>query len=178
MGTAGYMAPEQVRGQEVDHRVDLFAFGAVLYETVTGRRAFAGKNVHDTLSRIISDDPAPVVEINESLPAELHRIVKKCLAKERAKRYQTVGDLVIDLQALGVDVESGTALPMGGQSVIAPAAVETARGIPWKLGVPVAVGLMLAAVFATWGAGNREGGPNDIKSKANFKKRISGSTPS
>ena len=150
MGTAGYMAPEQVNGEEIDHRADLFAFGSVLYESVTGRQAFAGKSIPDTLSRILHDEPGPLVEVDESLPFELQRIVKKCLAKERAKRYQTVGDLVVDLQALGADVESGTALPVGGQPGVAPVAVETTRGIPWKLAAPIAVAIALLAVLGVW----------------------------
>ena len=97
MGTAGYMAPEQVEGsEEIDHRADLFAFGCVLYEMASGQRAFAGKSIPDTFSRILHDESRPLVEVDESLPFELQRIVKKCLAKERAKRYQAVGDLVVD----------------------------------------------------------------------------------
>ena len=85
MGTAGYMAPEQAQGEEVDHRADLFAFGCVLYEMATGRQPFAGKNVYDTIGRIVSDEPAAVSEIDPSLPAQLQWIVRKCLAKEPAR---------------------------------------------------------------------------------------------
>ncbi len=93
MGTAGYMAPEQVSGEEIDHRADLFAFGSVLYESIVGRQPFAGKSIPDTLSRILLDEPESLVEVDESLPFELRRIVNKCLAKEAAKRYQAAGDL-------------------------------------------------------------------------------------
>jgi serine/threonine protein kinase len=123
MGTAGYMAPEQVNGEEVDHRADLFAFGCVLYESVTGRRAFAGASVVQTLSKIAHEEPEPVSQIVATTPAELGRIVRKCLAKEPAKRYQAAGELVIDLQALAADVESGTAMPLGGSRTR-----RTARG--------------------------------------------------
>jgi len=150
MGTAGYMSPEQVNGETVDTRSDLFAFGAVLYESVTGRRAFAGKSIPDTLSRILHDDPGPLAEVDASLPFELQRIVKKSLAKEPAKRYQAAGELVIDLQALGADVESGTAMPVGGQPVIAPVTVETTRGVSWKLGVPIAVSIAVVAALTGW----------------------------
>ena len=151
MGTAGYMAPEQVVGDgEIDHRADVFAFGTVLYEMVSGRQAFAGRNVLDTLGRIVDQDPDSLLEADPRLPAEMQRIIKKSLAKEPAKRYQAAGELVIDLQALGADVESGTALPVGGPPVVAPVAVETARGISWKLAAPVGVGLVLVAVLATW----------------------------
>ncbi|MCZ6737275.1 MAG: serine/threonine-protein kinase, partial [Actinobacteria bacterium] len=163
MGTAGYMAPEQVQGQEVDHRADLFAFGAVLYETVTGRRAFAGKNVHDTLNRIISDDPAPVVEINESLPAELHRIVRKALAKDVGRRYQAAGDLNIDLRQLRDDITAGAAVPAGGrETTVAPAVVETARGISWKWGVPIGLALVILASLAGWFMGKAPSPPESL----------------
>ena len=141
MGTAGYMAPEQVEGGEVDQRTDMFAFGCVLYEMAQGARAFGGRNVAEVLHRLVNSDPEPMAD---ELPSELHRIVRKCVAKEPAKRYQTAGDLVVDLQALGTDVESGAALPP------TPVAVETARGIPWKLAAPVAVAIALLAAFGVW----------------------------
>jgi serine/threonine protein kinase len=92
MGTAGYMAPEQVNGETVDGRADLFAFGCVLYEAVTGRRAFPGENIHDTLAKIISRDPQPVHEMRGDLPVKLGWIVDKALAKDPARRYQSAAD--------------------------------------------------------------------------------------
>ncbi len=145
MGTAGYMAPEQVEGsEEIDHRADLFAFGCVLYEMAAGRQAFAGESIHDTLHRIGHREPKPLDEIDDSLPSQLLWIVRKSLAKEPAKRYQTAGDLVVDVQTLGTDVESGAALPT------TPVAVETVRGIPWKLAAPIAVAIALLAAFGVW----------------------------
>ncbi|MFQ5742984.1 MAG: protein kinase [Acidobacteriota bacterium] len=153
MGTAGYMAPEQVQGDgDIDHRADLFAFGTVLHEMVCGRQAFAGRNVLATLDQIISDDPEPVGDIDPDLPAQLHWVLKKCLAKEPAKRYQTAGDLVVDLQALGADVDSGTALPVGGPPVAPPLAAETTRSNPWKLIIPIAVATLLVGILGTWWA--------------------------
>ena len=145
MGTAGYMAPEQVEGSDkIDHRADLFAFGCVLYEMAAGRQAFGGKNVHETLAQILSDEPLAIGEIDRSSPMELQRIVRKSLAKEPAKRYQTAGDLVVDMQALGTDMESGAALQT------TPVAVETTRGIPWKLAAPIAVAIALLAALGVW----------------------------
>ena len=103
MGTAGYMAPEQVRGEDVDHRADLFAFGCVLYAMVAGKPPFAGRNVMQTLDLILEEKPAPLVEINADLPAELWRIVSKTLAKQPGMRYQTAADLVVDLRTLASD---------------------------------------------------------------------------
>ena len=147
MGTAGYMAPEQIEDSDkIDHRADLFTFGAVFYEMVTGRRAFAGGNIHETLSRIISKTPQAVREIRDDLPLKLEWIIDKTLAKEPAKRYQTAGDLVVDIQALGTDVESGAALPTTS------VAVETVRGIPWKLAAPIAAASVLLGAFGVWTA--------------------------
>ncbi len=149
MGTVGYMVPEQVQGEEIDQRADLFAFGCVLYEMVAGKRAFAGDNVHETLSRILSKQPPPLQERRADLPPRLGWIVDKALAKDPVRRYQYADDLVVDLQALAADVESGTAMPLGGPLDAAPAAVETAPGIPWKLVAPVAVAALLIGVLGT-----------------------------
>ncbi len=151
MGTAGYMAPEQVNGEEIDHRADLFAFGSVLYEMVTGRRAFAGESVVQTLSKIAHEEPQPVSEIVATSPAELQRIVRKCLAKLPGRRYQIADELVVDLRQLQDDIAAGVAVPArGSETTIAPVAVETARGILWKLTVPVAVASALMAAFGVW----------------------------
>jgi len=85
MGTAGYMAPEQVEGAGVDHRADLFAFGCVLYEMATGRRAFAGTSTIQTLNMIAHEEPEPAGRANRTLPAQLDWILEKCLAKNTAR---------------------------------------------------------------------------------------------
>ena len=152
MGTAGYMAPEQINGEEIDPRADLFAFGAVFYEMITGRRAFAGDNIHETLSRIISKQPQAVHEIRDDLPLKLGWIIDKALAKDAGRRYQTATGFNADLAQLQDDITAGVTIPSGGPSIAAPLAVETTRGIPWKLGVPVAVAITLVAVLGTWWA--------------------------
>jgi serine/threonine-protein kinase len=116
MGTAGYMAPEQIDGVGVDARADLFAFGCVLYELTTGQQTFRGKNLVDTLHRVSNVDPDPLITVDGSLPSELQRILDKTLAKDPAARYQTAGDLAVDLRALVAAVEGGTAtaVALGG----------------------------------------------------------------
>ena len=109
MGTAGYMAPEQAQGEVVDHRADIFALGCVLYEMVAGRRPFEGKNVYDTIGKIVSDEPQSLLELGAPVPAELHRIVRKCLSKDSALRYQTAADAAVDLQLLQRDIDAGQA---------------------------------------------------------------------
>jgi serine/threonine protein kinase/Tol biopolymer transport system component len=100
LGTASYMAPEQAAGQPVDHRADIFSLGSILYELVTGQRAFSGHSVVDTLHRILYNDPEPIATHRPDAPRDLIRIVRKALAKDPDDRYQTMKDLAIDLREL------------------------------------------------------------------------------
>jgi serine/threonine protein kinase len=95
LGTAGYMSPEQVRGEAVDHRSDLFSFGVVLYEMLCGKRAFAGASSVEVMNAILKDDPP---ELPASVPPALGRIVRRCLEKEQARRFQSAADLAFALQ--------------------------------------------------------------------------------
>ena len=131
IGTAGYMAPEQIEAVvEIDHRADLFAFGCVLYEMVTGRRAFDGQSVTDTLSCVLHRQPEPLQGIDAALPEELERIVNKCLAKDRARRYQGTADVVVDLRELRSSIEAGAAVALqdaGGTAPVAAGALRRGR---------------------------------------------------
>ena len=100
MGTVGYMAPEQVRGETVDHRADIFAFGAILYEMLCGRRAFHKDNSAETLSAILHEDPISIAELSPSTPPGLQRVVDRCLEKNREQRFQSASDMAFALQAL------------------------------------------------------------------------------
>src|SRR5689334_8274141 len=97
MGTVGYMSPEQVRGKNADHRSDIFAFGAILYEMLSGKRAFHGDTPADTMSAILKDDPPDLVETNRNVSPALERIVRHCLEKNPQQRFQSAGDLAFDL---------------------------------------------------------------------------------
>jgi len=97
-GTLPYLSPEQADGKHLDARSDIFSFGAVLYEMTTGRRAFGGESVVSTLSAILRDHPKPAAEVVGSVPAEVDRIIERCLQKDPNRRYQHAGDLRIDLQ--------------------------------------------------------------------------------
>jgi serine/threonine-protein kinase len=98
LGTAKYMSPEQARGVEVDARSDIFSLGAVIYELVTGRSAFDGDTASDIIAEILKVEPPPPVEFVPEVPHEIERIISKALRKDRDSRYQTVKDLLIDLQ--------------------------------------------------------------------------------
>ncbi len=107
VGTIGYMSPEQVEGHSVDHRSDVFSFGCVLYEAVTGARAFAGPSAIETLHRIANVDSTALVRGLATAPPELQRIIRKCLAKDPEERYQSMKDASVDLRALVRQIESG-----------------------------------------------------------------------
>ena len=102
LGTAGYMSPEQIRGLDIDGRTDIFALGAVLYETLSGRRAFQGGSDADTLCAILEKDPSPIAESTGA--SGLLRIVARCLEKDPAKRFQSAADLQFSLQSFVGDV--------------------------------------------------------------------------
>jgi dipeptidyl aminopeptidase/acylaminoacyl peptidase len=100
LGTVGYMSPEQVRAQEVDHRSDIFAFGSVLYEMLSGKRAFRAPSAVETMNAILKEDPPGLSETNRNLPPGLERIVGHCLEKNPEERFQSVRDIAFDLEQL------------------------------------------------------------------------------
>jgi len=110
MGTAGYMSPEQVRGQEVDHRSDVFSFGATLYEMISGKRAFKGDSSVETMNAILKEDPFEQAGITLHVPPELERIIRRCLEKTPERRFQSASDLGFALEALSVPTSSSIAV--------------------------------------------------------------------
>jgi TolB-like protein len=123
IGTAAYMSPEQARGEDVDHRTDIWSLGAVLYEMLAGVLAFGGEYEQAVVFQIMNSPPAPLTAVRTGVPAELERIVNKCLEKNRDERYQTAADLVADLRHMMRTMEGGTTMtqpssaptPMSGQ---------------------------------------------------------------
>jgi len=108
MGTVGYMSPEQAQGKTVDQRSDIFSFGCILYEAATGRRPFEGDSAIDTLHKVIYAAAPPIADFNPGAPADLQRIVRRCLAKDPEKRYQTIRDVANDLEDLRQEITSGS----------------------------------------------------------------------
>jgi eukaryotic-like serine/threonine-protein kinase len=100
MGTVGYMSPEQVRGQPVDSRSDIFSFGAILYEMLSGQRAFRGDSAADTMAAVLKEDPRDLSEINENVSPALERLVRHCLEKAPEQRFQSARDLAFHLDSL------------------------------------------------------------------------------
>ena len=106
LGTIAYMAPEQLRADVVDHRVDLFALGVVLYELLTARLPFRGNTLADTFDRIFHQEPEPISRFVPTVPVELERIVRKALEKSAGDRYQSARELHIDLRQIARRLET------------------------------------------------------------------------
>lgn len=121
LGTVPYMAPEQIRGEAVDARSDLFALGIMLYELVTGRRPFQGATSADVSSAILRDTPVPVLSVRGDLPRDLDRIIVRCLEKNPRDRIQTARDVYNELRYVKRESERGTTAP-APSSAPAPAA--------------------------------------------------------
>jgi eukaryotic-like serine/threonine-protein kinase len=159
VGTIAYMSPEQARALELDARTDIWSLGVVLYEMIAGRTPFAGTSTSDVLAAILDRDPPPLARFDPEAPPELQRIVGKALRKDRSQRYQTVQDLLLDLQALREDLQSPTrpwstpATPIPSE----PGAGGTSQTVPpvrqrrSRAGPAVAAAvLVLGAVLGVW----------------------------
>jgi len=105
MGTVGYMSPEQAQGKQVDQRSDIFSFGCILYETITGLPPFESDSVIDTLHKILHTAAPPIKDANPSAPIDLQRIVRRCLAKDPDERYQSIKEVAIELRELRRELE-------------------------------------------------------------------------
>lgn len=113
-GTVSYMSPEQAIGRSLDHRSDIFSLGIVLYEMLTAHLPFEGETPVEIIDKIIHAEPMPVTRLNYTVPPDLERIVRKCLEKDRERRYQSVRDLLIDLRNLQRDSDSGSQATTSG----------------------------------------------------------------
>ena len=136
-GTLYYMSPEQALGKQVDHRSDIFSFGVTLYQMVTSVVPFQGDSTVETLQQILHESPRAITGLNHNTPPELERIILKCLEKDPDRRYQSAGDLFIDLKKLKRDTESG--------KITAPLVIEPRRR---RLNWIVPLLLLIAAIAA------------------------------
>ena len=118
MGTVGYMSPEQVRGQPVDHRSDIFAFGAVLYEMLGGRRAFSRDTAAETMTAILKDDPPGLTDSGRGIPPALDHVIQHCLEKRPEDRFQSARDLAFALQHLDSGAMPVARLPRRAESAL------------------------------------------------------------
>ena len=134
LGTIGYMSPEQVRGLTADARSDIFSFGAVIYEMLGGRRAFRSASPVETMNAILKDDPVPFATLGRSVAPALERVIRKCLAKDPASRFQSAADLSFALTEASVDSELPRSPLRRGMRRIFPIAAA---------GAAIAIGLVL-----------------------------------
>ena len=150
LGTFQYMAPEQIEGDEADPRTDLFAFGAVVYEMLTGRRAFTGKTQASLIGAILKDVPAPASSIAVAVPPPLDRIVARCLAKDPDERWQTARDLTSELAWIA-DEKPGAFAPVIADTAAAPARTFAVwRRASWLTWVATTIVVGLLASLVTW----------------------------
>ncbi|MGB9236098.1 MAG: protein kinase [Terriglobales bacterium] len=146
MGTVGYMSPEQVRGEAVDHRSDIFSFGAVLYEMVTGKRAFRGESSVETMNAILKEDVPELTVASGQVSPGLDRIVHRCLEKKPERRFQSASDLAFAIEALSApsSIASGSVIAQSDKP-------RTRRSwLPWAAAL-----VAIALIAAAWIAGRR-----------------------
>src|SRR3954454_4537204 len=155
LGTAGYMSPEQVRGKSADARSDIFSFGAILYEMLSGKRAFHGDSAADTMSAILKEEPPDLVETNRNVSPALERVVRHCLEKNPAERFQSARDLSFNLEAL-TDVSSSSR----GSLRAVPEERSNRRWL-----VPLLAGILL---IASWAGVYRLAGKGKVASNPTF----------
>ena len=139
LGTLQYMSPEQIEGEEADARSDIFAFGAVLYEMVTGKKAFKGKSQASLMASILEHDPVPMSALHQMTPPGLDRVVRTCLAKEPGERWQNAHDLTLELKWIAE----------GGSQLAIPAMIARRKNrerIAWGLAALSMVGIIALAV--------------------------------
>lgn len=162
IGTAGYMAPEQLRGEATDQRADLFALGAVLYELLAGKQAFAGDTFYESAYRIVHADPEPLGVSGRELPAGLEAIVRRCLEKRPEERFQSAKDLAFDLEGI-----LGTSLQAPYRAVAGRSRQHLVRR--WLPG-----GLLVAVLLAVgFGIGQRQSAhPRPTFHKLSFGKGV------
>ena len=158
LGTVGYMSPEQVRGLPADHRTDIFSFGAVVYEMLSGRRAFAGATQADTMSAILSADPPEMIDDGHPVPTILDRLARRCLEKDPEERFQSARDIAFNLEAIATTSGHSTG---GVAAVDAPTA--PARLPRTWVAAALALGLAAGAAGAWTAAARARPMPAPVK---------------
>jgi serine/threonine protein kinase len=159
IGSVPYMSPEQAEGKPVDARSDIFSFGAVLYEMITGQRAFQRASRISTLAAVVEKDPRPPSQISSGTPPELERLIARCLRKDVNRRSQNMSDVKLALEELRDESESG--------KLTGPAAAGRAGARGWMWPTVVIALALVAASSLAWIFGNPSGsqskGPNLVR---------------
>jgi eukaryotic-like serine/threonine-protein kinase len=172
VGTAGYMSPEQVRGQQVDHRSDIFSFGAILYEMLSGRRAFKGDSSVETMNAILKEDPQELSVADGAIPPVIDLVVRHCLEKNPEERFQSARDLAFDLDR--ISSVSGSSPALAAQKararwfapVIAAVLAVIIAVVAWRAGYRAATAVKPAAAVRTFTLLTNQAGVEDFPSLA------------
>lgn len=143
LGTVAFMSPEQAEGKEIDHRSDIFSIGVIFYEMLTGQLPFQGGSAASLISSILRDTPRPVTELNPSVPPQIAKIVRRCLEKAPARRYQTTLDIRNELEELSGELKSGELL----QSPTVPVRAPKKHVLVWSAVFAV---LLIAGLISFW----------------------------
>src|ERR1700689_809883 len=151
IGTVAYMSPEQADGHTVDSRSDIFSFGAVLYEMVTGKRAFSGNSKLSTLASVLHSEPVPLSQLGQGIPRDVERIISRCLRKDPQRRWQSMADIKVALEDVLEELEAGKLGMAAGGAVVVPPQ-RSILGLMRRvfLWPAVIVLALLAGVYAGW----------------------------
>ena len=149
LGTPAYMSPEQIEGSKVDARTDLFSFGVVMYEALTGQRPFKGETVESVIARILEIDPTPATELKPASPYMLWQVIRRCLVKKRDERMQTALEMRHELEAVQGEMQAGTIL-VDASTIPEPQAEDVAPAEPQSIPLwrqPTALGLAVVTLI-------------------------------
>jgi len=160
LGTVGYMSPEQVRGLALDHRTDIFSFGTVFYEMLTGRRAFRGDSHVETMNAILKEDPPEFSAVMPNVPGALERVIRRCLEKQPSDRFHSAHDLGISLEALsGTSSSSSLSPALTGVNDAGTQPAGRSRGMMMPLAM---AGVVIAASAVSFFAGRGTAQPEPL----------------
>ena len=152
LGTVGYMSPEQVQGKTADHRSDIFSLGAILYEAATRRRPFTADSDVEVMHRILHDKPEPIADINPAAPAELRRTIRRCLAKEPDRRFQSMKDVAIELAEIVEEYEQLSLTSSSSASASSGGITPLPRGVSRASKAAIAAAALAVVAAIGFGA--------------------------
>jgi len=171
MGTVGYMSPEQVRGQETDHRSDIFAFGLILYEMLSGQRAFRGASAIEVMNAILKEDPPELGDTDAKVSPQLEKIVRRCLEKKPERRFQSASDLGFALESLSTPSGAPPDSPLD-TATASSLMSESRRNLRWigqaRLAWIMALALLVGMLGFAWAYFTRQPVVNDVREMKYF----------
>ncbi len=163
MGSPAYMSPEQAAGGKVDYRTDIFSFGILMYEALSGRKPFKGQSIQEIITSILKDEPEPIEAVRPDIPYLLGHIVGKALQKDLRKRYQTVQDLANDLKSAKAHHENGRSYPETDTAAEAKRVPQASRRATWKIQIALGLCLVVIGTLSGWFlSGGKSSPPEEV----------------